>query len=320
VKRYQIANENVEKSPAFLSAAKEELRVLYILKASSEPLSLADVARLSALSEDETREALSFWRGAGAVSEADGDTEKPQKTPRKKKPVLSADRLSPYSQSDSARLIEEGNLASFIELCQETYGKVLGSADIETLIGLHDQLHFDCEYICLLIAFCVEHGRKPMRYIEKVAFSLYDRGILTVEDLNDYIEKKHRNDTREGNLRRLFGIGARALTAKEEECFLRWCEEYGYDDSIIGLAYDMTVNATQKASVAYADKILRRFHDAGCKNALEAEEFLRRDREKKASKPAPKKKPLDAEKDGMRSFDVDDFFEHALTRSYGEKK
>ena len=53
MKRYQIANENVEKSPAFLSAAKEELRVLYILKASGEPLSLADVARLSALSEDE---------------------------------------------------------------------------------------------------------------------------------------------------------------------------------------------------------------------------------------------------------------------------
>ena len=301
--------------PAFLGASAAELRVLYILRERAEAVDADTLSRLAGLSEEDVRDALSFWRGAGAVTVSEGQTSPVEK----KKAVLSADRLSPYAPSEASRLIEEENLASFIELCQQTYGKVLCPADIDILLGMHDQLHFDCEYICLLIAFCVEHGRKPMRYIEKVAFSLYDRGVLTVEALNDYIEKKHRHDTREGKLRRLFGIGDRALSKKEDECFMRWCEDYGYDDSVIEMAFDITVNAVNRASVAYADKIIRRWHEGGCRNVFEIREFLEKEKEARPAKPKSKAKPSDSEKESMRSFDVDDMFEHALNRSYGKK-
>ena len=157
-----------------------------------------------------------------------------------------------------------------------------------------------------------------MRYVEKVAFSLYDQGVSDFERLEAHIERQRLMRSREGGLRRLFGMGERAFTSKEEEAFTRWCVEYGYDDALIGLAYDLTVGATGKASVSYADKIITRWNTEGCKTAADANALIEKEKNEKA-KAAKPSLAKDKEKDAMRSFDVDDFFAHALDRSYGKK-
>ena len=298
---------------AFRTASADELRVLYAVKARGS-VTVDELKNLLSQGEGDLRDAIAFWRGAGVLSEcAEGEN--------RKKTVESADELAPYSPSEAAEMIERENLASFIEVCQETYGKVLSPVDIEILLGLHDQYSLPEEYICLLLAFLTRYERKPMRDVEKVAFSLYDRGIVTVEALTEYIEKKSRDESREGRLRKLFGIGTRALTKKEDECFLRWCEEYGYDDAVIGLAYDITVGATGKATVAYADKIIRRWFEAGCKSLPAVEEFIEKEKASRPKKETGKRtSAAEKEKKGLSSLDVDDMFAHALARSYGTDK
>ncbi len=299
--------------PAFRGASADELRVLFFLALRENGASFEDTVRETGLSEEDARDALAFWRGAGAVTMGEAREPAP-----KKRHVGAADALDPYTESETAHIIERDDLASFIEQCQETFGKVLSPTDISIIVGLREQLLLDCEYICVLIAYCLERGRKPMRYIEKTAFSLYDSGVETVEQLNAYIKKKQRLESREWSIRRLFGIGERAFSKKESEAVMRWCEEYGYDDSVIGLAFDITVGAAKKPSIAYADKILARWHEAGCRNLLAVEEYIEKEKAQRAPKKPQKK--TDAEKEDMRSFDTDDFFEHALSRSYGDKK
>ncbi len=329
MKRYIRSGKAPEKTEAFYNASFEELRVLALLLAADAPLSaeeLAAQARLETLGD--AKDALAFWRGAGLIKTApagkkdapaktDGDAPSAPEKPQKR-PVRSEDALPDYSGGELSRLIEKGNLAPFIEACQQIYGKVLSSTDIGILVGLNEELHLSCEYICLLLEYYGEKAKKPMRYVEKVAFSLYDQGVLAFEQLEAHIEKHRLMRSREGALRRLFGMGERALTAKEEEAFTRWCVEYGYDDAVIGLAYDITVGATGKASVSYADKIITRFNTAGCKTAADANALLEKERAEKAGKRTPKA-AKEKEKDEMRSFDVDDFFAHALDRSYGKK-
>ena len=326
MKRYIRSGKPLEKTEAFYSASDEELRVLALLLSSDEPLSaeeLCEKAHLETLGD--AKDALAFWRGAGLIKTSSAKKETPTVTEAekpKKKPVRSADELPEYSGSELSSLIEKGNLASFIEACQEIYGKVLSTTDINILVGLREELHFECEYICLLLGYYKggqnDEPRKPMRYIEKTAFSLYDRGILSFEQLEAHIEKDRLMHSREGGLRRLFGIGERALTAKEEEAFTRWCVEYNYDDALIGLAYDLTVGATGKASVLYADKIISRWNTAGCKTLADVNALLEQEKVEKAAKKPPKS-AKEAEKDEMRSFEVEDFFAHALDRSYGKK-
>ena len=331
MKKYVRSDKLPEKTEAFYTASDEELRVLVLLLAAEEPLSAEDLqsaARLETVGD--AKDALAFWRGAGLIkaatvkkkdAAASDEAPKEEASKPKKTPVRSADELPDYSGSEVASLIEKGNLASFIEACQQIYGKVLSSTDINILVGLREELHFDCEYICLLLKYYMGKDcdqKKPMRYIEKVAFSRYDEGVLTYEQLEAYIEKDRLMHSREGTLRKLFGIGERALTSKEETAFRRWCTEYNYDDAVIGLAYDLTVAATNKASVVYADKIIAGWNTAGCKTLSDIHALLDKEKIEKAAK-KPSKSAKEKEKDEMRSFDVDDFFAHALDRSYGTK-
>lgn len=326
MKRYVRSGKAPEKTEAFFNASPEELRVLALIFLSDEPLSAEDLqtaARLESLGD--AKDALAFWRGAGliktAVAKKEVSLEKSEPPTPKKKPVRSADALPEYSGSEVASLIEKGNLAAFIEACQQIYGKVLSSTDINILVGLREELHFDGDYICLLLKYYMKKDdgeKKPMRYIEKVAFSRYDEGILTYEQLEAYIEKDRLMHSREGALRKLFGIGDRALTSQEDEAFKRWCIEYNYDDTVIGLAYDRTVGTTGKASVVYTDKIITRWNTAGCKTAADVHALIEKEKTEKTEK-KPSKSAKEAEKDEMRSFEVEDFFAHALDRSYGKK-
>lgn len=302
--------------PSAAFAGAEEWRVLSVL--TEEPdraFTAAEVAEKLHIPAETALEALAFWYGAGALCTAEAATAVTAPPKPKKKPLESADALPNYGAEDLSRIIEQENLAGCIALCQDAYGKVFSDVDIRIVVGLYDQLSLAPEYICLLIAFCNEHTRRPMRYVEKVAFSLCDREINDVEKLTAYIEKKHRDDAREGALRKLFGIGDRALGKKEEECFTRWCEVYNYDDAVIGLAYDLTVGATGKASVPYTDKILTKWNTAGCKNLSDVEAQIAKEKQSRPSPDKPGKK--DPQKTD-RSFDPDDFFAHALERSYGD--
>ena len=83
---------------------------------------------------------------------------------------------------------------------------------------------------------------------------------------------------------------------------------------------DLTVEATGKASSAYADKILKKWKDAGCSSSVEAvERFLEEERAKRG---APEKKPAgrSPKHDEIpKTYDSGDFFARAVERSYQKK-
>lgn len=346
-KRFEIKKDvSLCRLDAFAEAGVEELRLLCALLWRGGEGELAECAAEAGLDREEAAAALAFWRGAGAVALCHGGkkpgdapqnpaetavspavTETPAGQKEKEVPVRPADRLPVYSPGEIAERVDREKLASFINTCQQIHGKELSEADIAILVGLHDHLALENEYICLLLAYCDEGERKkPLRYAEKVAFSLFDAGIRTPAALAEYIERKHFVGSHEGKLRKMFGIGERDLSRKEEEAFTRWLCEYGYDEELIGLAYDITVNATGKAAVPYADRIISGWNTAGCKNAADVSAFLEKEKAgrtvrsaggRPGARPgAPLSRGAAEEKEGMRSFDVDDFFSHALSRSY----
>ena len=159
-----------------------------------------------------------------------------------------------------------------------------------------------------------------MRYVEKVAFTLFDEGVRTAEALTAYIDEKTRFRAEERELRRILGMGDRPLTAKEESLFPRWLSEYGFSLSVIKRAYDLCAGARNKYDVAYMEGILSRWNKAGCKNLADVDALAEKDR---ASRPAPAKSgkralsaAAEKEKDDMRTLEVEDFFAKAIDRSY----
>lgn len=238
-----------------------------------------------------------------------------------KRPLKREYLLGERSGIEVARIIDEAKLAPLIEACQQISGKIYSTSEMAVIAGLSDELCLDGEYILTLLKWCVQNGKRSLRYIEKTAFSLTDEGIVTPDALNAYILRKEAASTAEGRLRRLFGISDRALTSKEEKCFTRWCVDWGFSDEVIGLAYDITVEATGKAAVNYADKILEKWHAAGVCDEASAVEHTAKWREERAAQPQSRATNARAKAGETRtSFDADDFFSRALERSYGGKK
>ena len=82
---------------------------------------------------------------------------------------------------------------------------------------------------------------------------------------------------------------------------------FGYGIEIVRLAYEMTVSATNEASVPYANAILERWNADGLQTLEQIRASLEAQKEKKAAKPTE------------GSFDTDDFFEAALQRGFRER-
>ena len=193
-----------------------------------------------------------------------------------------------------------------IDCCQQELGKIFNTAESEIIIGLLDYLSLDPEYILLLCAHSAKRGKKSLRYIEKTAITLHDKGILTYEQLELYLKKQDTAEDAESALREMFGIGRRSLIKKEREAFFRWTADWQMPTDVIARAYEIAVGRTGEPSVPYTNAILEKWHTENLHTAEEVERY------------EADRRPAGKESAGC-SFDTDDFFEAALKRSYGDK-
>lgn len=314
---------------AMNQASVQTIRVLLWL--ASDP-SLAGKPRqlstLSGCSTAEVREAIRFWQACGVLAakeEAEneavpamatvaaipGKGEAEQKASSAPAPRLRrSDELPNYSLTELSALMEKREeMRILVDEAQNILGKMFNPSEVNILVGMVDYLGMNEECILLILEYCKRIGKTNLRAIEKFAFSLEDKGITDVAAVEEEIRRAEAMVSFEGKVRTLFGMGKRALTAKEKKMLSAWLS-YGYGEEIIGMAYEITVNATGDASVPYANTILERWHTEGWKTPEE----IRRALESEKSQKAAKKKP------GAHENEGDELLEAALRRSFRERR
>ena len=304
-------------SEALLEAGATDLRVLFALS----ELGSADVSRLAealGITADKAAASLSFWRGAGAVTTVKETPAASPATEEKRAPRRRLE-LTSLGGEEIAAFVKEHDLSGLVDAAEQQCGRLFNRTELSILVGLTEELGLDGAYILTLLSYCDSLGdeKKPLRYAERVAFRLCEHGIDTIEALEAYIKEQEALHSVEGGLRRMFGIGSRKLTEREETAFLRWTQTFAFGEEVIGAAYDVTVNATGKPSVAYADKILSHWHEKGVRTASDAEALLAAEREQKKT---PPRAAQEKKKETASSFDVGDFFRRAVDRSYKSNK
>ena len=297
-------------------AGADELKVLLFLCSCEGNADEKKLAKLTGLKSESVRDALCFWRGAGVIEAADGevtetDSEsistqpetKPESEPKKK--LQRSEELPNYTSEELANILESrSDAATLINECQNIMGKVFNVREINVLVGLCDYLTLDTEYIMILLTYCMSIGKKNLHFAEKLAFSLYDAGIHTPEELSEELRRRELRESAEGRIRTLFGIGSRAFTTKEKKFISAWLGEMGYSIEIIEKAYEATADATGSGSIPYANTILERWYSDGIRTLEDIEAD------------AAKRKGSAEKNDG--SFNTDDFFEAAIKRALGE--
>ena len=231
--------------------------------------------------------------------------------------------IEAQSATAVARTIRDGNLSEMISECAIIFEEpALSSEHTAILTALYTQYGLSPEYILTLAAYMATKGKPNASTLKNKAISLHKRGIDTVEELERYIGDLERENTADWELKRLFGIKGRNLSDAEISYFRRWCDEFDFTTEIVSAAYDICSVATGgKLSLPYMDKILSEWRDAGCKTLDECRRHEEKNKVERREAYKPKTKPREKEKPKpprYGSFDVDEAFQAALKRSFGD--
>lgn len=299
-------------------ATKKELKILFfIASGEAEEKSDTQIASALGISEEEVAAAVAFWKKAGIIGDKDGkaDEGKPMSDdtgahilPRdERKRLLSSGELPRYTTEELTGILEKrAEYKKLIDECQQLFGKVFNTAEINTLIALTDYLGLESDYVLLLFAYCGKLEHKSLRTVEKLAQKFSDEGVTDAEALQIRLKELDETEKAEYQIRKIFGTSDRAFTKKEKALIHKWILEYKYEIEIIEKAYETTVDSTNKTSLPYAGAILDRWYAEGIRTLDDIE------------KDAENRKKSKKAKDG--SFDTDEFLEAALKRSFPDKK
>jgi len=164
------------------------------------------------------------------------------------------------------------NLDYLYKQAQISLGKTLSSLDIQVLYSLYDHYGFPVEVISLLLTHATGREKRSMRNIEKIAAEWADKGIMTVDDVDAHLDQLKKREAKETKIRRALGISERKPTESETKYISLWIEELKGSLDLVPQAYERTVNATGKLSMAYMDKILRNWAAEGIKTIAQLEQ------------------------------------------------
>ena len=137
------------------------------------------------------------------------------------KPVYSADQLREFRNRQET--------AQLLFIAESYIGKPLTPSEVKSILFFTDTLHFSDDLIDYLIQYCVEKGKKNFRYIEKVAVSWAEEGIVTPEQAQA---------ASAGYDKRVYSImkalGKNSVPTNTELNFInRWTTDYAFNTDII---------------------------------------------------------------------------------------
>ncbi|MCI8979566.1 MAG: DnaD domain protein [Clostridia bacterium] len=233
----------------------------------SEEMSTAEMAGKLNLLESDVVNALEYWNKLGAlkysreqVSFGSAVSEVQESKPQKKD-----------MEEIRGAMTENPELADLCTLSQEILGKTLRNKDIETLYWFYDELGLSPEVITMLLEYCVSKDKRNMNYIEKVAISWHENGIVTIDAADRFINNEKEKSGYFYSLRKLFGIDNRSLSKTEETYLKSWRDDLGMDENMVGLAYEYCIMQTSKLSFPYMNSIIKRWNELGIHTVPEAE-------------------------------------------------
>lgn len=290
VPSYFIENFMPQANGTFLKVYLYTLDLAY----NDKTMDNASIAKALSILESDVIQAYTYWFKEGLLTINDGivefsespvppKTEQPQAPPAYTPPaqpqtyshhqnnIHSANTKSYTAGQVSAAIAQNKSLADMCTLAQNVLGKTLSSKDVQTLYWFYDGLGFSPEIILMLLEYCVSKEKRNMNYIEKVAISWRDKGLVTMDTVDKHIKDEHERYGYVYSLRKVLGILDRPLSQLEDKFLTKWRYSYNMTEEMVALAYEHCIIQTAKLSFPYMDKILLRWKENGIHTVLEAE-------------------------------------------------
>ena len=265
---------------------------LYILNLATKRKSMtyAEIATELKLIESDIINAVEYWKNAGVFKESGENIiisndksinkeiteEKREEKKENKKPSYDSIKVA-------GDIAEDASLSDMMALAQDIFGRILTTAEMESVFWFYDGLGFSHEAILLLLEYCVSKGKTSMKYIERVAVAWSEKGATSADKVCEIIKEDEQRTSYLYSLRKLLGIADRALSQNEEKYLMKWRNDRQMSEEMVALAYEYCIIQTAKLSFPYMDKIIERWYKQGIHDVLAAEEDNKNFKERKTT-------------------------------------
>ena len=242
-------------------------------------LSTQSISQALHLIESDVIEALRYWQdlglvhiqdmnGALSIRFEDGGSlptpppvrEKMKQQEQAERPVISkvvqVEHKPTYTPEELAVYQTNPKIAGLFAKASVSFGAPLSPPNLSMLYSFYDYYRLPVDVIEYLIEYCLSHGGRTLRYMEKVAQDWSDQGINTLEKAQAYV-------TRFASYRPILNaLHLRSARPSDQELtyIRRWMDEYQMPEELIVEACNRTYSRTNQPSFAYADSILENWH------------------------------------------------------------
>ncbi|MGL6174254.1 MAG: DnaD domain protein [Cellulosilyticaceae bacterium] len=166
------------------------------------------------------------------------------------RPNYSLEELNIYKAEDKS-------ITQLFLVSEQYLGRLLSSSDQQVLFGLYDWLHMPLDLIEYLIEYCASNNHTNIRYIEKVAISWVDSGILSV----DLAKSRVTNDKKYHQILNELGLSSQQITSIQKEFINKWLDTYKLSLEVVLEGCKRAVAQTKNPSLKYLDAMLSAWYN-----------------------------------------------------------
>lgn len=263
-----------------IQANESQIKIyLYLLRrlCSKLPVSVSSIADTFNYTESDVVRAFNYWGRMGlltismdtegqitgiAFNEVKSSTATAPKkeasvpnnsAPGETTPFYSMEQLNAFKNRD--------DIQQLIFMTQRYMKRPLSVSELNTLLRLHDSLHFPVSLLEYLVEYCIDGGHCNMRYIESVGISWAEKGIKTLDAAKAMgKDSPYRKETYA--ILRTMGI-RRDILDSDVSYVTKWLDEYGFRLELIQEACRRTIATISNPSFNYTDSILRSWKEKG---------------------------------------------------------
>lgn len=158
-----------------------------------------------------------------------------------------------YSKEQLNGFLANNNFSMLLFVIEQYMGRPLSTKETNSIVYFYDGLKLSTDLIEYLFEYCVEHNKKSINYIEKVALSWASKNIHTIAEAKE--ETSNHTDY-VYQIMKAFGLSNREPAQHEKAMIAKWADTYCFDTDMIIEACNRTIKAIHQPSFEYADTIL----------------------------------------------------------------
>ena len=235
---------------------------LYALMQYQNPAFLNDdIAQALEMSNETVISAFEYWQSKGLL------------TIVRNEPLhIEFGRANPNSAKYGG-----GKYASLIDSLRPILGtRILSATELQTVYDWIEVFGLSEDAVKALFIYCIDikGTRISIRYMDEVAKTWADNGILTEEDARDYIHRNTQYHIGAKEVLKRFGLH-RNPTEDEVEIYKKWITEYKLTPDVILEACSSTLSATNP-SFAYLSTIIDSYTSGGAVDSESLAEYRKK--------------------------------------------